>query len=311
MILGLVFSKDRALQLDACLASFDRQVPDAAEVQLVVLYSASSARFQRQYEELARWYDGKARFQPEERFRTHVLEVLRTARRSGSESTRPFSFSRIWGNAWPPAVSPEGSADCVLFLVDDTLFVRPLKLASVQAALQANPDALGFSLRLGRNTTHCYVLDRQQQLPRFQSIGSGMLKYKWPNADGDFGYPLEISSSLYRLSSIVGVMAGLSFTDPNTLESEMALRARRFSRSMPFMLCPDSSVAFSAPVNRVQEVYENRAGTNPEWSTESLAGKFDLGLRIDVATLDGFVPSACHQEVELSLESKRAQNASR
>lgn len=72
------------------------------------------------------------------------------------------------------------------------------------------------------------------------------------------------------------------------------------------MLCPDSSVAFSAPMNRVQEVYENRAGTKPEWSTESLAGKFDLGLRVDVATLDGFVPSACHQEVELSLESKRA-----
>jgi len=42
MILGLLFSKDRALQLEACLSSFARHVTDADSVRMVILYAASS-----------------------------------------------------------------------------------------------------------------------------------------------------------------------------------------------------------------------------------------------------------------------------
>lgn len=305
MILGLLFSKDRALQLDACLASFGRHVGDVSVVELVVVYSASSAKFLRQYEELARWWDGKARFVPEMLFRSRVLEILGSAGKSRAGAESRFLQASLWRKAWPAA--SENLLDCVLFLVDDTLFVRSLKLAAVQAALRAHPDALGFSLRLGRNTTHNYVLNRQQDLPTFENVGSGILTYNWTQADGDFGYPLEISSSLYRLATIQRLVPQLSFSDPNTLESQMALRARQFSRKNPAMLCPENSVAFSAPINRVQDVYENRSGASPEWSTERLAAKFDSGFRIDVAALDDFVPSACHQEVELSFEPRAAQ----
>ena len=69
------------------------------------------------------------------------------------------------------------------------------------------------------------------------------------------------------------------------------------------MLCSEQSVAFSAPVNRVQEVFENRSGANPELSTGRLADRFDQGLRIDISAMDGFVSSACHQEVALSFIS--------
>ncbi|MFH1184356.1 MAG: hypothetical protein V1755_04865 [Chloroflexota bacterium] len=308
-ILGLVFSKDRALQLEACITSFARHVEDAASVNLVVVYGASSDRFLRQYEALARRYDGTARFLPEGRFRPRVLELLRSAGRSPSPARRPVLLDRLRRSVREPAPAPDEAADFVLFLVDDTLFVRRLRLELAMAALQANPDALGFSLRLGRNIIRSYVLERQQELPRFWKVGEGILKYDWTQADGDFGYPLEVSSSLYRFTDVLRLVTGLSFRDPNTLESQMALRAPHFSRSQPSMLCSYTSVAFSAPVNRVQVVYENRAGANPVWSTESLADKFDHGLRIDVAALDGYVPSACHEEVELPFERSRAQNS--
>jgi hypothetical protein len=303
MILGLVFSKDRALQLDACLASFFRHVEDASGVQLIVLHSGSTGRFRRQYDVLARCYEGRARFLPEESFRRQVVELLGSESPPAKAVGQQSILTRWRRKIASKSAVPESLTDLVLFLVDDTMFVAPLTLASVHAGLQQNPDAIGFSLRLGRNTTHCYVLNRPQRLPAFERADDGILKYKWTNADGDFAYPIEISSSIYRLPTIAGLISGLRFSDPNTLESQLALRAGGFSRSLSWMLCAERSVAFSAPVNRVQEVFENRAGANPELSTGRLADRFDQGLRIDVSAMDGFVSSACHQEVALSFES--------
>jgi len=310
MILGLAFSKDRALQLEACLASLALHVPDLSSLETVVVYSASSARFRAQYEELARWYEGRARFVEEEDFRTQVLRLLGSAATTGSKAPWPLALRRFPASAHEKVTAQEAT-DWILFLVDDTIFVRHFSLDGGRAALQRYPDALGLSLRLGRNTDHCYVLRRQQLLPEFAEAGNGMLRYKWAEADGDFAYPLELSSSLYRLRDIVPLVGGLAFTDPNTLESQMAVKARRFSRSHPYMLCLESSVAFSAPVNRVQRIYENRSGVSPALSTEGLAATFDRGLRIDVASMSGFVPSACHQEVEFSFAPRIRHDATR
>jgi hypothetical protein len=147
-----------------------------------------------------------------------------------------------------------------------------------------------------------------QRLPDFHPAGTGVLGFDWTTADADFGYPLEISSSMYRLSMMVSLIRRLKFSDPNTLESQLAIRAKRFGRRHPCLLCPESSVAFSAPLNRVQEVYTNRAGENLEWSAGRLAERFDDGYRLDIATLDGFVPEACHQEIDVSLIRRKDPN---
>src|SRR4030042_1966805 len=49
--------------------------------------------------------------------------------------------------------------------------------------LQKHPYAIGFSLRLGKNTTYCYPLDKGQRLPEFQTIEQDILKYNWTNAE--------------------------------------------------------------------------------------------------------------------------------
>lgn len=306
MTQGLLFSKDRALQLDACLASFYRHVSDARMVQMTVIYRGSTDRLRGQYAELAHDYAGRVRFLEEERFRQLVLHILESEEALNSSARGPAALCRLWRG--PRRLDrAQRSMDCVLFLVDDTLFVSPFNLGAAEAALRDTSEALGFSLRLGRNTTRSYVLDRQQRLPTFEDVGDGVLRFKWAPADGDFGYPLEVSSSLYRLRTIRALARRSSFTDPNTLESALSQGARRLTNEAPYLLCFEQSVAFSAPVNRVQEVYKNRAGEKPQWSTESLADKFDRGLRLDVAALDHFVPTACHQEVEFRIERRAAR----
>jgi hypothetical protein len=188
----------------------------------------------------------------------------------------------------------------ILFMVDDNLFVRQFSLQVAVQALHSVPDAIGFSLRLGRNTTYTYSLNHNQELPEFNEIGDGVLAYDWRGAQYDFNYPLEVSSSIYRAVQIMPLLASVAFRNPNTLEGDMAARSRWFAKRFPKLLCFDTSVAFCNPVNKVQTVSAgNRAGLVNSYTVEELAEQFDRGKRIDVKAYSGFVSNSCHQEVEL------------
>jgi glycosyltransferase involved in cell wall biosynthesis len=151
------------------------------------------------------------------------------------------------------------------------------------------------------------MLDRAQTPPAFETVAEGILKFRWPGAECDFGYPLEVSSSMYRGEQILPLLKEINFRNPNTLEEAIYQNCNRFQDSHPFMLCANTSLALAVPANRVQEeVQSNRAGSNPAFSAPTLAAAFAAGQRIDTAALDGLVPRACHQEVEFELKSGAA-----
>ncbi len=266
---GVVFSKDRAMQLDATLKSFFGCCTDASSAALNVIYASSDKFHEDQYRELAREYP-TVNFVREKNFRADFL-------------------ARIAG-------APE-----LLLLVDDNIFVKPFCLADARAALEQNEDAIGFSLRLGRNTTHCYPLDRAQSVPEFKNVAPGVAKFFWLHAEGDFGYPLEVSSSLYRSRDLVPVLAKAEFSNPNSLEGQLAYGVARFRDSHPTLLCFEQSVTFCNPVNKVQTVAAaNRAGNQDDYSASNLSMRFAAGQRINIGAFTGFVPRGCHQEAELA-----------
>ena len=268
---AIAFSKDRALQLDGLLRSL---VLHAAEpVEASVIAKATSARHAAAYAELACAHPA-TRIIGEGDFEADVRQLLADA------------------------------GDHVLFLVDDTLFVRPWSPALCVAALDRHPDALGFSLRLGRNTTYCYPAARVQAVPRFAvSNGGEMVGWQWagPDADGDFAYPLEVSSSVYRTQDILDILTGVGFRNPNELELVLASRAPAAAHLRPSLLALGTSVAFSNPCNKVQEVFANRAGSEPARSPEALLELWEEGYRLDVAALAGHTPRGAHEEAALVL----------
>lgn len=266
---ALIFSKDRPLQLDGTLRSFSRHCRDADGVTVRVLYTASTSRNRSLYRQVMREHPG-IHFVEEFDFRRDTMFLL-------------------------------GLHEFALFVVDDCLFVGDFSLADCTAALRSHPDAIGVSLRLGRNTTYCYSMNKPQRVPTLKPVTESLLAFRWPDADYDFGYPLEVSSSIYRAADLRELLAQMPFRNPNTLEAELANRAGQFRESHPVLFCPSQSLAFCAPVNLVQQVCANRAGTQPALSAAALAEKFADGWRIDVSRFDGFVPTGCHQEVELPL----------
>lgn len=265
----VVFSKDRPLQLGATLASLARHCVDPQTLQVRVLYTTSSPYQEGLYQELRLEHPG-ALFRRERRFKRDVETLV-------------------------------DGAEFVCFLVDDAIFVRDFSMQAAIGALQENDLAIGFSLRLGANTTYCYTIDSQQELPPFEARPSGILAYAWSGASYDFGYPLELSSSIYRSAELRPLLGQARFRSPNTLEAELAARAASLAARLPRLLCFERSVAFCIPANIVQDTAPNRASARPDHSPEALAGVFERGARIDVAHYDDMANNACHQEAELRI----------
>lgn len=265
-ITALIFSKDRALQLQATIESFLLHCQDEDSIDLVVLYKASNELHGGQYTELKKKFSG-IDFVEESNFREQVLSAIE-------------------------------KCDYILFLVDDNIFVKPFSMKDITKALQREKDAVGFSLRLGKNTNYCYPFSSKQALPQFKKFSKGILKYYWPDAEYDFGYPLEVSSSVYRCQDMLQLLNRKEFVNPNTLESLMNQNKNLYN-SLPYLLTYEESVTFANPVNIVQNVYENKHGTINNYTSEELADCFSQGMAVDVEQYIGLTPNAAHQEAEL------------
>ncbi len=186
-LVGIIFSKDRAMQLEATLRSFALHCTDPSVADLKVLYAASSPLHAQQYLELESEY-AHVDFVREKSFKEDLLALLQPAR-------------------W------------VLFLCDDDFFVRDFDLTTALQSLERAPHALGFSLRLGKNTAYEYMSDQMQTLPNFEHFGDDILSYPWTEAELDFGYPLELGSSVYRVYDLFLLLKIINFQHPNTLEA--------------------------------------------------------------------------------------------
>jgi hypothetical protein len=295
------------MQLHGTLRSFLLHCHDANIAQIYVIFRATNARHLRQYdrlsEELAE--NSSIHFVKEENFRHDVLSTLI----EGSQIKFRDYLSKLLSKLDPRLcfiINPllkSKNTNYVLFLVDDNIFVRNFSLHEIGNALATNPAALGFSLRLGRNTTYCYPLDKPQSMPQFKTFSDNMLIFDWTEADFDFSYPLELSSSAYRINDLLPLLNRLPFTNPNTMEGSMAKQASKFKMKKPYLLCYSQSVAFCNPLNRVQNVALNRAGSTSKNSAENLAQLFDEGYRIKIEAYNEHMPNACHQEVDLIIET--------
>ena len=267
----VVFSKDRAMQLDAAISSLRLHCADLQGFPVKVIFKASNPTHRKQYTELQHIYP-EVEFIAENNFKQDLISAIRKC-----------AF--------------------VVFLVDDNLFVRKFHLSNFIDTLKKQTDAIGFSLRLGKNTQYCYMLDRRQQLPEFKSISDDIIVFNWVHAECDFAYPLELSSSIYRVEELTSLLKALNYENPNNLESLLHENRFQFSEKSGRLLCSSTSIAFCNPINIVQNVCaSNRAGANPLYTTEKLSELFEKGYRIDVAELAGFAPNGCHQEVALKMK---------
>jgi hypothetical protein len=271
-LVTIIFSKDRPMQLSLTLDTNKKYCVEKNARNEIVIWTASTDQYAGAYQQVIKEHPDVV-FIKEANFKEQVIDLMKRQR-------------------------------YIMFLVDDCIFTRQYSLSTISSFLDICDGVLGFSLRLGYNTKICYPIREENEIPYMQELGHNVCAFSWRQATkGDFSYPLEISSSIYRGKDIKPLLEGLPFDGPNSLEWAMSQSANYF-RHMQFLLCYRASPAFCNPVNKVQTTNNNRVGTNPKYSTENLLNLYEEGYRINPDIFEGFISNGAHQEAELEFIKK-------
>lgn len=296
-IITLIFSKNRPLQLDLLLNSFYLNCLQSDSTDIYVVYTCDD-QYENSYNQLIK--------EQKEKERNNITFIYENQFAS-------FKSSFIYN-------LQNTKYEYVMFLVDDNIFTNKFDLLQIKSLLEHNPDAIGFSLRLGKNTKNCYPLKKEQEIPKdigynyiinfsslFEILDKRFLPevdfrvfaFDWTKSQLDFNYPLEVSSSIYRVKDIFFLLRDSKYKNPNELEAQLYANLHYFYNKLK-LLSYYRSVAFCAPMNKVQNVVLNNRFSNMNmFSEESMLTMYKNGFRIDPVKFEGFISNGCHQEVAL------------
>lgn len=181
---------------------------------------------------------------------------------------------------------------------DDNITIGKFQLKEIINCLEKNSNAIGFSLRLGKNIDYCYMLDSPQEFSnKYEKLENKILKYNWTIQTHDFGYPLEETASIYRTKDILPIICDHKPNHPIAYEACQSVDRNIFKHSHPYLLCFEQSVIFSLPLNTFRSYNPNiRSGGKPCFSIDALTERFDDGMKINVKLLQMMIPNSPHQE---------------
>jgi hypothetical protein len=183
-----------------------------------------------------------------------------------------------------------------MMLTDDTVFLQRPDMQSACATLADHPKALVFSLRLGENTTWCYMLGTAQVAVGMVHHGPAVLEWCVGLSTGDFAYPFDLSSSIYRTSDLVRWANTLGrFRNPNELEATLSKTPISADASMVSFA---RSVAVSVPMNVTQELWTNKYSGTQATSVPTLLARWKDGWRFDLP-VSKLKTSSAHECLQL------------
>lgn len=264
MIQALIFSKNRALQCDLLLRSIRKYFYCYEKYSFTVLYTSTNDRLERGYEKIKSLYP-EFKFVREIDFKTDVLRIL----------DNPFPYT--------------------MFMTDDDIFKDNFSVDSPEfLKFATSKDILTLSLRLGKHITFCYS-------ENIETVPPTSMLFKWRNYIGDWGYPASVDCNIFNTIDIYPLIKNLSFSNPNNFESSLV---SAFHTSVKeYMLCYDSSKVINIPINRVQNVYNNRSANI---SVDMLNDHYLNSYQIILEDFHQIQNKSVHQEIKLRLQKQNA-----
>jgi hypothetical protein len=253
-ISGIIFSKDRAMQLHALLSSYFHYTNNPAH--LIILFTCSNKEQEISYQLL------------QNEFRLFPVTFLK-------EVNFSIQLKEIIYNL---------TSDRLFFMTDDGIFLDHYDLND---CLQYNPINNVFSLRFGSDLNFCYAYNKRQSVPHFKQDELNKIVRIWKWSDmydsPDWNYPLSLDATIYFRKEIELMLQTLAFSSPNSLESQMQLYKQLFLGRNG--ICFSKVKYVNIPCNIVQQEFNNKY--NDSFSVDELLSYFLKGLRIDWRKLEG------------------------
>ncbi|KUG10406.1 hypothetical protein BEI02_16975 [Elizabethkingia sp. HvH-WGS333] len=244
-IVSIIFSKDRAMQLDGFLASYFENVENYSPIK--VLFHVSNKDHKNSYDDLEQIYsDLPVEFIQETNFRDNLIEILETA-----------------------------SEDRVVFYVDDMLFSQKINYDWLK---EVDPLLDIVSLSRGKDFNYSTVLAKELQLPSFNKFSENLYRFKWNEITefSDWTYPIGVSGYMFSRPEIMAMIKATNFKAPNSLEHNL-------QKFMPYFdsrggICLENVATPCVHTNLTQtEGYNNVLG---HFSLEELLDLWNQNKRI-------------------------------
>jgi translation elongation factor P/translation initiation factor 5A len=263
----VVFSRNRAMQLDLLLTSFKQTFREYKETQVNILYDFTDTEFYDGYEILKEYSDENIKFITDNEFGSFKQTIL---------------------NILDP------KKNLTMFLCDDIVFTNDWSLSDKEIQiLEKNESIIATSLRLWEGINFCYATRQSTPPPKLEN---GI--WNWTKFVGDWGYPMSVDGNVYKTEFILSKINEVPFKTPNELESALAITA---DRSKPNCCCyVTEPKLFNIPANIVQTVYQNRHG-NIKTANE-LNYLFLSGKRLDEMFYRNKKFNTVHVELELKIK---------
>lgn len=262
MINIIVFSKDRACQLELFLRSIKQYFLEFNEYKINILYTFSDSKYEEGYKKVMNIHDDKniVYIKEYQDFKRHILLLL--------DPNNPYT----------------------VFFVDDIVFKNQFTLKSKQFKLfELNDEILTLSLRLNNYLTYCYAARVRMEPPQFENNNS----YRWYGQQGDYGYPMSLDGHFFRTNDILFITRMIQFKNPNSYESILA----GYPLNRPKIICFEDSIIINNPINKVQDFNNNHHGNI---LAEFLNDKFLEGKIIDLEDFKGIKNTSVHQEIDVN-----------
>jgi hypothetical protein len=261
MINIVIFSKDRACQLELFIRSMKIFFIEHMLCKVFILYTYSNEEFKKGYDRTIS-YHPEFKYVPEDGsgFKKQLIEIL------------------------------DASVHATMFLVDDIVFKDYFFIRSPEMrTFMSRDDIACLSLRMCPRINYCYTEKRLTPPPVISNEGI----WNWVGQPGDWGYPNSLDSCVYKTSQIIDLIRSMNYWNPNTFEGSWANHP---PLNRPYMICFKESKIINNPANRVQTANNNHCGNisagflNTQYLNEHL-----IALRPFV----GLKNMAAHQEVDI------------
>lgn len=262
----VIFAYDRDMQLYAYLESIEKYVQGLGDI--IVIYRTSAPKFDVGFEIV------KNRFSY-----VQFIKQSNNPHRDFKPLVMEYAFNK-------------SKNDYIIFGVDDLIMKDYVDIQQCTTAMQKY-GAYAFFLRLGINYNYCYPAKAHQPIPPMTYVENDMCLWEFKKGIYDFGYPNDLSMTIYNKSQVKTAIANLPFVTPNTFEGIWAQKANMNAKG----LCFKMSKLVNIPANKVQE--DNANHHMNSYSPSKLSDLFLKGYKIDIAPLFGIDNKACCVEWDL------------
>lgn len=266
----IIFSKNRACQLNLLLDSIKENIVDLFDIIHVLYYSDSD--YIRSYEKLKEKYI-EINFFNENNFRIDLINLI------------------------------DDEIGSTTFMVDDAVIFKKINNKKIDIIKSVIDEYYIFSLRLGKNCVYSHPANLHYKLGEHY-VDNEFIIFDYTKQEiGDFKYPLSTDGHIFNTKLIKNMLKIINFNNPNTLESNLQNFVN--THFVPKIIkCFIESKLVSIPVNLVNTTFNNRHGLEYGISEKELNEKYLSGQIIDLNSMDFTNINGPHKEIMYKFKIK-------